>query len=177
MSEQDDRIFMQRFSLVITGLALFAVLIIFFAIGMDGQVADSENPSKETARLERIQPVFGVYVGEEGRAAAQAAMAEAEADPEAASGAAETQQAALGGTMDGEAIYNDACQACHLAGAAGAPQLVAEQWTERLDKGMETLVDHAINGFNAMPAKGGRMDLSDEQVRASVEYMVDQVEQ
>jgi cytochrome c5 len=79
--------------------------------------------------------------------------------------------------MDGEAIYNDACQACHLAGAAGAPQLVAEQWTERLDKGMETLVSHAINGFNAMPAKGGRMDLSDEQVRASVEYMVDQVEQ
>ena len=73
-------------------------------------------------------------------------------------------------------IYNNACQACHMAGAAGAPQLVAEQWEDRLDKGEDTLVSHAINGFNAMPARGGRTDLSDEQVRASVEYMLAQIE-
>jgi cytochrome c oxidase cbb3-type subunit 3 len=54
--------------------------------------------------------------------------------------------------------------------------LQASDWTDRLPKGRETLVSHAINGFNAMPAKGGRMDLSDEQVAASVDYMVAQVE-
>jgi cytochrome c5 len=179
VSEQDDRIFMKRFSLVITGLAIFAVLIIFFAIGMDGLIVDSDNPSKETARVERIQPLFDVYVGEAGQQEAQAAMAQAEAEAEATGGeaaGAAGQELAFGGTMDGETIYNNACQACHMAGAAGAPQLVAAQWTDRLDKGMDTLVSHAINGFNAMPAKGGRMDLSDAQVRASVEYMVEQVQ-
>ena len=73
-------------------------------------------------------------------------------------------------------IYNSACQACHMSGAAGAPLLVAAQWEDRLDKGKDTLVSHAINGFNAMPAKGGRTDLSDEQVRASVEYMLAEIE-
>jgi cytochrome c5 len=172
VSEQDDRIFLKRFSLVITGLAVFAVLIVFFAVGMNQQIAGSENPSKETAKAERIQPLFDVYVGESGREAAEAAMAETETETEAA----EPQQVAMAEEMNGQAIYNDACQACHMAGAAGAPQLVAEQWTDRLDKGMDTLVSHAINGFNAMPAKGGRMDLSDEQVQASVEYMVEQVQ-
>ena len=88
----------------------------------------------------------------------------------------EQQQVAFGGSMDGEMIYNSACQACHMSGAAGAPQLVAAQWEDRLDKGKDTLVSHAINGFNAMPAKGGRTDLSDEQVRASVEYMLAEIE-
>jgi cytochrome c5 len=38
------------------------------------------------------------------------------------------------------------------------------------------LKDHAINGFQGsagyMPAKGGRVDLSDEEVASAVEYMV-----
>jgi len=166
VSEQDDRIFLKRFSLVIVGLILFAILIIFMAIGLDDRVADSGNPAQEVAKVERIKPVFDVYAGDTGRAAARAA---------AEAGASGSAGAAFGGSTDGETIYTSACQACHVAGAAGAPQLVAEQWTERLDKGVETLVDHAINGFNAMPAKGGRSDLTDEQVRASVEYMISQV--
>ena len=87
------------------------------------------------------------------------------------------QQVAFDGRIDGEMIYKNACQVCHMAGAAGAPQLVAEQWEDRLDKGEDTLVGHAINGFNAMPARGGRSDLSDEQVRASVNYMLAQIEE
>lgn len=168
MSEQDDRIFLKRFSLVIVGLVIFAVLIIFLAIRMDERIIDSDNPSRETAKVERIRPMFDVYAGDTGRAAAQAAAAEA--------APAQEQQVAFGGSTDGQMIYERVCQACHMAGAAGAPQLVADQWTDRLDKGMDTLVDHAINGFGAMPAKGGRTDLTDEQVRASVEYMVGQVE-
>jgi len=172
VSEQDDQIFLKRFSMITVALMLFAILIIFAAIALDKRVADSDNPIQEVATAERIQPVFDVYAGESGQAAAQAAAEPEPAPPGEAAGEAEPVDVAA---IDGEQIYVEACQACHMAGAAGAPQLVAEQWTERLDKGVETLVDHAINGFNAMPAKGGRIDLSDEQVRASVEYMLDQV--
>lgn len=171
MSEQDDKTFMTRFSMVIAALAVFAVVIVFFAINMNKQIGANDNPMQGVATGDRIEPVFAVYSGETGRAAAQAA-----AEDEAAAEGTE-QQVAFGGSTDGEMIYSNACQACHMAGAAGAPQLVASQWEGRIGKGMETLVSHAINGFNAMPAKGGRMDLSDEQVRASVEYMLAQIEE
>ncbi len=169
MSEQDDRIFLKRFSLIIAGLAIFAVLIVVLAMAMNDRLAVSESTASGPATLERIKPVFGVYAGETGRAAAMAAAEEA-----AESGGG--QQVAFEGSTDGEMIYNNVCQACHTAGAAGAPQLVAAQWEDRLDKGEDTLVSNAIDGIGAMPAKGGRSDLSDEQVRASVEYMLGEIE-
>lgn len=78
---------------------------------------------------------------------------------------------------DGEAVYNQACMACHMTGAAGAPIRGDEAaWAPRLEKGMETLYTHSIEGFNAMPPKGGQMGLSDEEVKAAVDYMVEAVE-
>jgi cytochrome c5 len=75
---------------------------------------------------------------------------------------------------DGEATYNSACIACHMTGAAGAPiRGKADQWEERQEKGMDTLYDHAINGFQAMPAKGGQSGLSDDEVKAAVDYMLE----
>ena len=168
MSEQDDKVFMKRFSLIIVGLAIFAMLIIFFAINVNEQLEGSGNPMQDVAKADRIEPVFGVYAGDTGRAAAQAAAEEA--------AGSQQQQVAFDGSTDGEMIYNNVCQACHQAGAAGAPQLVAAQWEDRLQKGEETLVSNAIDGIGAMPAKGGRSDLTDEQVRASVEYMLAQIE-
>jgi len=173
VSEQDDKVFLNRFSMVVAGLAVFAIAIILLAIEMDERIVGSDNPSQEAAKAKRIQPVFAVYAGETGRAAAQAA-AQAVEEPPATE--PESPQVAFGGSLDGEMIYNNACQACHMAGAAGAPQLVAEQWQGRIEQGVDTLVSHAINGYNAMPAKGGRMDLSDEQVRVSVEYMLEQIQ-
>jgi cytochrome c5 len=58
-----------------------------------------------------------------------------------------------------------------------APRLGnASDWAPRIEKGMDTLHDHAINGFNMMPAKGGRADLSDEDIMAAVDYMVSQAQ-
>jgi cytochrome c5 len=60
---------------------------------------------------------------------------------------------------------------------AGAPVTgEADAWSSRVDKGMETLISHAINGFNAMPAKGGCSSCPDEEIQAAVEYMVDEVQ-
>lgn len=168
MSEHDDKVFLQRFSLIIVGLAVIALVIILASIRTHGQLVGSDNPAQERAKIERLSPVFAVYSGETGRAAALAAAQQTAADAPA--------EVAFDGSLDGEMIYVQVCQACHMAGAAGAPQLVAAQWETRLEQGVELLVEHAINGIGVMPAKGGRADLSDEQVRASVEYMLDQLQ-
>ncbi|SHM23781.1 c-type cytochrome [Vreelandella subglaciescola] len=78
-------------------------------------------------------------------------------------------------SIDGKAVFDKACMACHATGAAGAPVVGnAEQWASHIEKGKDTLYDHAINGFNAMPAKGGQAGLSDDEVKASVDYMVEE---
>ncbi|WNK21598.1 c-type cytochrome [Halomonas piscis] len=35
------------------------------------------------------------------------------------------------------------------------------------------MYDHAINGFQAMPPKGGQVSLSDDEVKAAVDYMLE----
>ncbi len=89
------------------------------------------------------------------------------------SAAAAPAQAASSGPRSGQAVYDAACTTCHAAGVAGAPvKGDAEAWAPRIDKGMETLTNHALNGFNAMPARGACGDCSDEEIIAAVEYMV-----
>ena len=82
--------------------------------------------------------------------------------------------AAGDGPRDGKAVYNAVCQTCHGAGLLGSPMLGdAGAWGPRISKGKDTLYTHAINGFNAMPAKGGA-DIPDEEVQNAVDYMVDE---
>lgn len=85
------------------------------------------------------------------------------------------------GPVDGESVYDQACAACHDAGIAGAPVIGEfDDWVERIEKGLDVLVGHAINGFQGnlgvMPARGGNPALSDEAVAAAVEYMVEESE-
>ena len=76
------------------------------------------------------------------------------------------------GPREGKAVYNAVCHTCHAAGLLGSPILGdAGAWGPRISKGKETLYTHAINGFNAMPAKGGA-DIPDEEVQNAVDYMV-----
>lgn len=74
----------------------------------------------------------------------------------------------------GDEIYKTKCATCHATGAAGAPKLGdATAWAPRLEKGIETLYQSAINGFNGMPAKGLCFDCSDAELKAAVDYMVE----
>nr|WP_275298049.1 c-type cytochrome [Halomonas campisalis] len=76
--------------------------------------------------------------------------------------------------INGEAIYNQACMACHMTGAAGAPIRGNEgHWAERMEQGMETLYENSITGIGAMPPKGGHANLSDDEVRAATDYLVE----
>ena len=80
--------------------------------------------------------------------------------------------AAGDGPRDGKAVYSAVCQTCHATGLLGSPKLGdAGAWGPRIAKGKDTLYTHAINGFNAMPAKGGA-DIPDEEVQNAVDYMV-----
>ena len=80
----------------------------------------------------------------------------------------------------GPQVYNEACNVCHGNGVGGAP-IVGDvpEWAPRIAKGRATLNDNAINGFDGdaptpMLAKGGRLDLSDQEVIDAVTYMVNE---
>lgn len=79
-----------------------------------------------------------------------------------------------GGARSGKQVYDASCHTCHATGAAGAPKFGdADAWGPRIGKGMDTLYTHAIQGFNAMPAKGLCMDCSEDEVKAAVDYMTE----
>lgn len=163
----EDGVFMKRFSLLIVALMVFTVVIILYALYLHNQLVPSENPMREELKLARIQSTTGVYAGETGRAEAAAA----------AEALAASRPVAFDGSLDPQQIYNSVCAACHTSGAAGSPRIDDPSvWAQRIAQGTDTLVMHAINGIGLMPAKGGRADLSDEQVRVTVEWMVEQVQ-
>ncbi len=74
----------------------------------------------------------------------------------------------------GKDIYEDKCAICHTTGAAGAPKLgSAADWAPRVSRGMASLVDHAIHGYNSMPPMGTCMTCTTAEIQAVVTYMVD----
>mgnify|MGYP006261201429 FL=1 len=78
-------------------------------------------------------------------------------------------------SKSGKDVYNSVCMSCHMSGAAGAPITgKADQWGDRLAKGNDTLYSNAINGIGVMPAKGGLMSLSDDEVKLALDYMLEE---
>lgn len=75
--------------------------------------------------------------------------------------------------LTGEQVYNRLCMTCHDSGLNDAPiKGDAEQWAPRIAQGADVLFKHSLEGFNAMPAKGGDASLSDEEVKNAVVFMV-----
>jgi cytochrome c5 len=72
----------------------------------------------------------------------------------------------------GEQVYNEICSGCHASGALGSPKFKEKaDWGKRISQSYATLLDHALKGFNKMPARGGDPDLSDLEVARGVAYM------
>ncbi|KXS52587.1 MAG: cytochrome C5 [Marinobacter sp. T13-3] len=133
---------------------VLAVVLLGFGLAAGTALASVEDEIRN-----RIAPVGEVCLqGEDCGSAAPAPAASASSGP-----------------RSGQAVYDAACSACHAAGVAGAPVMGdAGAWGPRIDKGMETLTNHALNGFNAMPARGACSDCSDEEIVNAIEYMVEQ---
>ncbi|MDH3981172.1 MAG: c-type cytochrome [Gammaproteobacteria bacterium] len=99
-------------------------------------------------------------------------IAEPEAQPPVEPQAAADKPAA---TVDGQKIYQASCQVCHTAGVAGAPKLGdKDAWVARIAKGNDALLSSVVKGLNAMPPKGACMGCSEDELRAAMEYMVEQ---
>ncbi|MGY0505650.1 c-type cytochrome [Luteimonas sp. e5] len=167
-----DAVFLKKFSLIIGLLALVTLGFILLARHVHKLLPPEITPQAQAQTAARIAPVGAVYAGAEGAAAAHAAN---QLLAKAAAGA----DAPFGGSTDGKVVYDGLCHACHTAGTGGAPMLNAAGMGARLaEKGMELLHTHAIDGFTGntgiMPARGGMATLTDAQVMAAVDYMVEQ---
>ena len=163
MDHKEDRAFVRQFSGVIVAFMVLTVVLIFVARGMQPEKDGSENPSQEALVEKRIAPVGAVRYGDEGAAA----LADAQAAAAAAAAPAEPVE------VNGESVYNGLCMACHGAGISGAPIPGSEEMAARqAEKGLDGLVQSSINGLNAMPARGGNPALTDEQMQAAVEFML-----
>ena len=110
---------------------------------------------------------------EQAAAPAAAATPAAPAAPAPAAQAAAPAAAAPAAAVDGEKVYKGICFSCHDVGVAGSPKLGDKAaWAPRIATGNDTLYGTAINGKNAMPAKGGNPALSDAEIKAAVDFMV-----
>lgn len=160
-----DSVFFRNFVLFSAFLVFLTVSLILISKSLHkNAMPDRSQPTDRSAVLKNIQPVAMVNT-----------------DPNAVSAApvASVTEAPFGGSTDGPEIYDNVCMACHTTGAGGSPKLVHAEWDARIEQGIETLYKHAIEGYTGsaglMPAKGGRTDLTDEQVKAAVDYIVSQV--
>ena len=162
MDRKADSAFMRQFAGVTAGFMVLTVALIFLARYIQPDPADDANPSRGVLAEKRIAPVGAVRYGDSGaaelaEAQAVAVLAVAEADV----------------VVDGAQVYGGLCKTCHDAGVAGAPVTGSDLMKERLAaRGLDGLVANAINGLNAMPARGGNPSLTDEQIRAAVEFML-----
>lgn len=126
------------------GLAIF--LIVMLVIGIQSRMGQQDaGEVADKAVRERIKP-FGVSVA---------------VDPNKPHV-----------DMTGEQVYNEICSNCHGSGALGSPKHKdAGAWGKRIAQGWPVLLDHAMKGFNKMPARGGEPDLTDLEVARAIAFM------
>ena len=79
---------------------------------------------------------------------------------------------AAGEPRSGAEVYALVCTTCHEAGVAGAPKRGdLRAWQPLVAEGQKALPREALKGVRGMPAKGGRSDLSEFEVRRAVAYL------
>jgi cytochrome c5 len=72
------------------------------------------------------------------------------------------------------ALYIRSCRSCHTVAATGSPLTGdAAAWAERMDKGMNVLLDNVINGYGGMPPFGLCMDCDAAQFEALIRFMAE----
>lgn len=170
MSKQDTHFF-NVFSVVIGLLVVVALVLLALArtIGNHTQVPETyADKSYVQGVEERTRPLVRVAVAGRDNSAL------------VIKGLAQSSEIKLAVPTDGASLYEAVCKTCHATGLAGAPKTGDKGlWGPRIAQGKATLYDHAIKGYTgktgAMPAKGGRTDLSDDLIKAGVDYLLDQV--
>ncbi len=163
-----DQQFYDRF-LVILGIIVSVSVFLFIVarwIGVDALNGNNQaDPAFQSAVGERIGPVARVAIAGQDFIDEAAEVIDVEEVKE---------------VLTGPQVYNAICGSCHGSGLAGAPMTGDnDAWSTRVANGMDSLNSNAINGVQGdagyMPPKGGRTDLSDDEIMAAVQFMVDQL--
>ena len=132
--------------LLVTVVVAIVLTLIIWPLSMLGK-GDTSSGSADEAEV-RVQPVARVEM--------QKAAPVSDGKP-----------------RDGATVYKAICSACHLAGLAGAPKTGDKAaWAPRIATGQAALLKSAINGKNAMPPRAGDPTLSDDELKAAVEFLV-----
>lgn len=134
-------------------MALLGMTVATGAVWAAPQDGQAQDPMLERAILERIAPVGRVRSGE---------FEDVPVERE---------------SLSASEVHSQTCAACHTTGAAGAPITGTNgDWAPRAEQGLDTLVDHAINGFGggAMPPRGGNPNLSDDEIEATIRFMLEE---
>jgi cytochrome c5 len=155
LEKNHDKVFYVTFSAVIGAL----VAITFICVIAARWVTPALAPDAEAlARLdERIRPVGSAITDPALLVKTSAKVARA---PQTA-----------------DQIMNGVCASCHNSGLLGAPKVGDKAaWTARVGAGggLKGLTDSAIKGRNAMPPRGGDLDLSDDEIKSTVQLMLKQ---
>lgn len=168
MSQEKDKAFFRNYSIVLGILTVFIVVFVFAArivVPSD----DELNPRQIEKADKNTAPVGQVRLeGEELPATEEVLTAAADTASDVSSEPA----------APGKQVYSSLCFSCHGTGLPGIPQLGDKSaWADRIAKGIDVLYTNALNGYIGssgipMPAKGGNPALSDEEVKAAVDYMV-----
>ncbi|MCY3752196.1 MAG: c-type cytochrome [Gammaproteobacteria bacterium] len=164
MSSDKDRVFFYNYSIVIGLLAVMIIIFLVLALylGVDEDAVALKQSTKVSANT---VPVGVVNLLDE--------------DAEAVEAATVATVAAVEEPRDmGQRVYNGLCISCHN-GLPNIPKVGDKAaWESRIAQGMALLYEHSIKGFIseggliAMPPKGGNLNLTDEEVKAAVDYMV-----
>jgi len=165
MAKEHDQIFVQNFIII---LVMLCGMVSIFVILARTLGSDDVKIAKRRAMVisQLTQPV-----GQIKRAAPNSTTAAGSATVSAG----ETQAV---DENPGKKVFDGLCFSCHNSGLPNIPQLgKTEDWVKRIAKGKELLYEHAIKGFTgdsgmAMPAKGGNATLTDDEIRAAVDYML-----
>ena len=132
---------------------LFGILLVAGLVAVSA-LANSADKADAADIQARLAPVGSTCMAGDDCAAAPAAPAAA-------------------GPKSGAEVVAGFCGTCHNAGVMGAPKIgAAADWAPRAAKGVDTLYTHAIQGFNAMPAKGMCAACSDDEIKAAVDEML-----
>jgi len=174
MSEHDE-----HSSFIKTPQQLIVIVLLAFIVPVIGVVllvqlvvnrpsADPKALAPEAVAA-RIQPVGRIEFADDPmykqKMAAVPATAPAAAAP----------PAAAAGPVDGKAVYDKTCVACHATGVANAPRLGDKAaWAPRIGTGVDAMVKSVISGKGAMPPKAGNPSLTNAEIRAAVDYLVGQ---
>jgi cytochrome c5 len=155
VTDQQDAAFLRTFGLVLGFLVVFTIVIIIIAnVVTSGSGEKAASKVEQDAINERLAPIASVNV--------------------AGASATDAGAAAPAAPKSGKDIVAAACNACHGTGAAGAPKIGDKAaWQARFDAGMDSLMNNAINGKGAMPARGGNPSLTDEDIMAAIVSMLE----